>query len=253
MGNPRSTRCRKWSDVSRGAFTVTRSSPLTDRRVRAIADLDALAFDSAGLLPVVVQDTGTGDVLMVAWANREALEKTLTTGEMYFWSRSRGELWRKGETSGNTQALASLHADCDGDTVLARVRPAGPACHTGEPTCFGEGASVDVGESPAPRAISEAEGGDAGPTSVLAELWEVIEARDRERPEGSYTTRLLTDSNRRMKKLGEETAELITAIASGGTNVPEEAADLIYHLLVALKGAGQSWAEVEKELRKRRG
>jgi phosphoribosyl-ATP pyrophosphohydrolase/phosphoribosyl-AMP cyclohydrolase len=216
---------------------VNAPSPLTDRRISTEADLERLTFDAAGLLPVVVQDAGTGDILMVAWANREALAETLATGEMYFWSRSRGALWRKGETSGNTQALLSLHADCDGDTVLARVVPAGPACHTGERTCFGEGASGDAG---------------AGAVSVLAELWQVIELRDRDRPEESYTARLLADPNRRMKKLGEETAELITAIAGGARNVPEEAADLIYHLLVALRGAGRSWSEVEEELRKRR-
>ncbi|MEX2295529.1 MAG: bifunctional phosphoribosyl-AMP cyclohydrolase/phosphoribosyl-ATP diphosphatase HisIE [Gemmatimonadota bacterium] len=225
---------------------MTALSSLTNRRLEKATDLEGLTFDGAGLLPVVVQDAGSGDVLMVAWANREALEKTLATGDMHFWSRSRAALWRKGETSGNAQALASLHADCDGDTLLARVVPAGPACHTGERTCFGEGALQDKDAvadrlDPAPSA------------SVLAELWEVIEARDRERPEGSYTTRLLSDPNRRMKKLGEETAELISAIASGGANVPDEAADLIYHLLVALKGAGRSWSEVEEELRKRRG
>jgi phosphoribosyl-ATP pyrophosphohydrolase/phosphoribosyl-AMP cyclohydrolase len=118
------------------------------------------------------------------------------------------------------------------------VTPAGPACHTGDGTCFGAEA---VAEDP------------TRPGSVIAELWEVIEPRDRERPEGSYTTKLLSDSNRRMKKLGEETAELITAIVGGGENVADEAADLIYHLLVALRGAGRSWSEVEEELRKRRG
>jgi len=217
---------------------VRTQKPVTDRRIERAADLDGLVFDATGLLPVVVQDAATGDVLMVAWANRDALEKTLSTREMHFWSRSRGALWRKGESSGNTQTLLSLHSDCDGDTLLARVAPAGPACHTGEPTCFGAGAVAS----------------EAGPSaSVIAELWDVIETRDRERPEGSYTTRLLNDPNRRMKKLGEETAELITAIAGGGQNVPDEAADLLYHLLVALKGAGRSWSEVEEELKKRRG
>jgi phosphoribosyl-ATP pyrophosphohydrolase/phosphoribosyl-AMP cyclohydrolase len=209
-----------------------------------VGDLDSLAFGVDGLLPVVVQDAESGEVLMVAWANREALARTLETGDMHFWSRSRATLWRKGETSGNTQALESLHADCDGDTLLARVRPAGPACHTGERTCFGEGSAPSAGERSPTR--------PSGSPSVLAELWEVIEARDRERPEGSYTTRLLTDANRRIKKLGEENAELISALAGRADNVPEEAADLVYHLLVALKGAGRSWSEVEEELEKRR-
>ena len=112
-----------------------------DRALHSAADLDALTFDEGGLLPVVAQDADDGRVLMVAWANREALEATLETGYAHFWSRSRGELWKKGVTSGNTLELVSLHGDCDGDTVLALVRPAGPSCHTGDDTCFGAGAS----------------------------------------------------------------------------------------------------------------
>ncbi len=215
---------------------MTRPSPPTDRRIRTAADLEELRFDEGGLLPVVAQDARTGAVLMVAWANRDALRRTLSTGEMHYWSRSRKELWRKGDTSGNVQQLLSLHADCDGDTLLARVTPAGPACHTGDPTCFGEGT---VGLEPAP--------------SFVEELWAVVEARDRQRPEGSYTTRLLSDENLRLKKIGEETAELVSELARGGTKAPEEAADLLFHVLVALRGAGWSWADVESELRKRRG
>ncbi|MSR22081.1 MAG: bifunctional phosphoribosyl-AMP cyclohydrolase/phosphoribosyl-ATP diphosphatase HisIE [Gemmatimonadetes bacterium] len=203
----------------------------TDRRIRDGADLDALSFDGKGLVPVVVQDASTGRLLMLAWANRMALETTLATGAMHFWSRSRGALWRKGETSGNTQALVSLHADCDGDTVIALVTPAGPACHTGEETCFGL---------------------DAYPASVLDELSGVIRARARERPEGSYTTRLLGDENLRLKKLGEEVAELISALARKDAGISAEAADLVYHLLVALEGAGVGWGEVERELERRR-
>jgi phosphoribosyl-ATP pyrophosphohydrolase/phosphoribosyl-AMP cyclohydrolase len=188
-----------------------------DRRLGAAADLASLKFDAQGLVPVVAQDAGTGRVLMVAWANREALERTLASGEAHFWSRSRQALWKKGETSGNVLKLRSLHADCDADTVLALVDPTGPACHTGDRTCFGDGAA----------------GG------VIDGLWSTIQERARTLPEGSYTTRLLRDENLRLKKLGEETAELVTALARAeAARIPEEAADLIYHLLAALQGAG---------------
>lgn len=212
---------------------------MTDRTLRAPADLDALDFDEhTGLLPVVAQDAAHGRVLMVAWADRQALELSLSTGEMHFWSRSRGALWRKGETSGNVLALVSLHADCDGDTVLALVRPAGPACHTGEGTCFGEGAEPAAG---------------AGPDAALAALDATLAERQRQRPEGSYTVRLMDDENLRLKKLGEETAELVTALARGDAErIPEEAADLVYHLLAALRGAGVPLADVTRSLERRR-
>src|SRR4051812_22751001 len=113
---------------------------MTDRALRAAGDLDALRFDERGLLPIVAQDAQGGRVLMVAWADRSALERSLASREMHFWSRSRRAPWKKGETSGNVLRVRSLHADCDGDTVLALVDPAGPACHTGEASCFGEGA-----------------------------------------------------------------------------------------------------------------
>lgn len=218
--------------------------PGADRRIRSADDLDRLGFDDRGLIPVVAQDGESGAVLMVAWADREALERSLDTGLVHYRSRSRDALWKKGETSGNVQEVLSLHADCDGDTVLARVRPAGPACHTGDPTCFGAGA--------ASRGSGTAGAPDPAGEDVLAELWRVVEARAGERPEGSYTTRLLEDEDLRLKKLGEETAELITALVRGEGRATEEAADLLYHLLVALKGAGRSWDEVLAELRARR-
>jgi phosphoribosyl-AMP cyclohydrolase / phosphoribosyl-ATP pyrophosphohydrolase len=200
----------------------------TDRALEAPRDLDALRFDERGLVCVVAQDARAGAVLMVAWANREALERSLEEGEMHFWSRSRRILWRKGETSGNVLRVRSLHADCDGDTVLALVEPAGPACHTGEATCFGAAA-------PAP--------------DPLDVLWGVLEARARELPPASYTTRLLGDENLRIKKLGEETAELVSALARGETDrVRSEAADLLYHLLVTLLAAGVSLDELRAEL-----
>ena len=194
---------------------------MTDRTLRSPSDLDALDFGKGGgLLPVVAQDAAAGDVLMLAYANRAALERSLETGQMHFWSRSREALWRKGETSGNTLALVSLHADCDGDAVLARVSPTGAVCHTLEPTCFGEGTGAAA--------------------AALTRLDAVLAARAQERPEGSYTVRLLEDRNLRLKKLGEETAELVAALATGdGDRATEEAADLVYHLLVALRAEGR--------------
>lgn len=215
---------------------------MTDRTLRAPADLDALRFDDRGLLPIVAQEAGAGRVLMVAWANRAALERTLASGEMHFWSRSRRAPWKKGETSGNVLRLRSLHADCDGDTVLALVDPTGPACHTGETSCFGEGSE------PAPRPGAAPDGRGA-----LERLWAVIDERARLRPEGSYTTKLLGDENLRLKKLGEETVELVAALARGDrARAPEEAADLIYHLLAALRGADVDLDAVASVLERRR-
>ncbi|MSR20519.1 MAG: bifunctional phosphoribosyl-AMP cyclohydrolase/phosphoribosyl-ATP diphosphatase HisIE [Gemmatimonadetes bacterium] len=206
---------------------------MTDRTLSTVSDLDALDFDrSGGLLPVVVQDAATGEALMLAFANRAALEKTLETGQMHFWSRSRNELWRKGETSGNTLALVSLHTDCDSDTVLARVTPAGPTCHTGERSCFGDGADVAV--------------------AALARLDRTLATRERDRPEGSYTVRLLDDPNLRLKKLGEETAELIAALATRDSKrAVEEAADLVYHVLVALRATGVDVSALLEEMDRR--
>lgn len=209
------------------------TASLTDRRLASPADLDALNFDAAGLVPVVAQDARDGRVLMVAWANREALEQTLATGYATFWSRSRGELWKKGVTSGNTLELVSLHSDCDGDTLLARVSPAGPACHTGEETCFGA------------EAAPEAE-------ATFPAVWSTLVSRAEDRPEGSYTVRLIEDENLRIKKLGEENAELIQALLRDDGRAPEEAADLIYHTLVALLANGHSLDDLLAELESRR-
>lgn len=195
-------------------------------------DLDRLDFAKGnGLVTVVAQDARTGAVLMVAHADREALERTASTGEMHYRSRSRG-LWHKGATSGNAQRVESLTPDCDGDAVLARVEPKGPACHTGATTCFGEPETRDV----------------------LDRVAAVIEARAREgRSDGSsYTARLLGDRNLRLKKLGEEAAELAVACAdSDRTRVVAEAADLVYHVLVAAQAEGVSLEEVRAELARR--
>lgn len=206
---------------------------MTDRTLTTAAALGALDFDrGGGLVTLIAQDARTGDVLMLGFANRLALEKTLETGQLHFWSRSREQLWRKGETSGNTLSLESLHADCDGDAVLARVTPAGPTCHTGERSCFGEGVSA--------------------PFAVLARLAETLASRAAERPEGSYTVRLLDDENLRLKKLGEETAELVVALSKGDRiRSVEEAADLVYHLLVALRAEGLDASALLEELAER--
>jgi phosphoribosyl-ATP pyrophosphohydrolase/phosphoribosyl-AMP cyclohydrolase len=185
-----------------------------------------------GLVTVVTQDAVTGAVLMVAFTDREALERTMATGEMHYRSRSRG-LWHKGATSGNVQRVVSLAADCDRDAILAQVVPAGPACHTGTTTCFADAANGDA-------------------VSALAAT---IEARAAAPAGGSsYTRRLLDDRNLRLKKLGEETAELVTALADGDAErAREECADVFYHALVALRALGLTADDVRRVLAGRAG
>ena len=198
-------------------------------RIAERAQLDTIDFAKHdGLVPVVTQHAHSGEVLMLAFATREALERTLDERVMWYWSRSRDSLWRKGDTSGNTQQLVSLHADCDSDAIVARVLPAGPSCHTGAWSCF-----------------------DAAPT--LAALDAVIAARADSTEEGSYTRRLLGDANLRLKKLGEEAVELALACErADAMRVREEAADLLYHVLVACRGAGVGVADVLGALDARR-
>lgn len=198
-------------------------------------DLSKLDFEKGGgLVTVVVQDACSGAVLMLAHADREALERTLATGTTHFRSRTRG-LWRKGESSGNTQRVLSLAADCDGDAVLARVLPAGPACHTGAVSCFGDGACAadplaELDRTLANRAASASRGTPAP-----------------ERP--SYTQKLLADRNLRLKKLGEEAAELVTACADGDpARAAEEGADLLYHALVALRAVGVTLDDLRRTI-----
>ena len=196
-------------------------------------DLEALNFDKGqGTVTVIAQDAVTGAVLMVAAADREALERTLATGEMHYRSRTRG-LWHKGATSGNVQRVVSLSADCDGDAVLARVTPAGPACHTGAVSCFGPAALGSDAFGALDATIADrAAAGDAAASS--------------------YTRKLLGDRNLRLKKLGEEAAELVTACADGDVaRAREEAADLIYHALVALRAVGGSLVDVRTVLAER--
>jgi phosphoribosyl-AMP cyclohydrolase / phosphoribosyl-ATP pyrophosphohydrolase len=191
---------------------------------------DDLDFGKGGgLITVVTQDAVTGAVLMVAHMDREAFEKTLATGEMYYRSRTRG-LWHKGATSGNVQRVVSLTTDCDGDAILARVNPAGPACHNGTTTCF---------EQPA--------NGDA-----LTELASVIESRVQDGDGASYTRKLLADRNLRLKKLGEETVELVVALADDDRDrATEEAADLIYHMMVALRAQNINFDQIRLALASR--
>ena len=207
-------------------------------------DLDALDFSkSNGMVTVVTQDAVTGVVLMVAHANREALERTLASGEMYYTSRSRG-LWHKGATSGNVQRVVSLSADCDGDAVLARVNPAGPACHTGEVSCFGDTA---LGAD----AIGELDATIAARAHMTEEEKAVMQSGASAKP--SYTQRLLLDRNLRLKKLGEEAVELATACADADAERgAEEGADVVYHTLVALRAIGVSLNDVRGVLAKRK-
>jgi phosphoribosyl-ATP pyrophosphohydrolase/phosphoribosyl-AMP cyclohydrolase len=199
--------------------------------------LDAqLAYDERGLLPCVVQDWHSGEVLMLAYMNAEALARTRATGELHLWSRSRGEPWHKGATSGNTQAVRALRLDCDGDTLLALVEPAGPACHTGERSCFHNG---EV-EPPAPH-------------ETLPGLERTLLARARERPAGSYTVALLEDPPRIGAKVMEEAEEVARAAREESEErVEEEAADLLYHLLVLLHSRGRTLAGAERVLDERR-
>ncbi len=186
--------------------------------------LDDMKFDSRGLVPVVAQDAVTAEVLMLAYANRAALEATRRTGQAHYWSRSRDELWKKGATSGNRQPVDEVRVDCDGDAVLYRVRQSGCACHTGTRSCFQRLADGDhLAETGAP--------GD-----VFATLAATIRQRDETRPAGSYTSYLLREGvDKVLKKVGEESAEVIIAAKNPGTDeLASEAADLLYHLLVLL-------------------
>lgn len=197
-------------------------------------DLPAVTFGPDGLVPVVVQDRLSGDVLMMAWANDEALRRTAETGLAHFWSRSRRALWRKGETSGHSLRVHAVRTDCDHDVVLLVAEPEGPACHTGTRTCFGDAPATAAG--------------------VLAELERVIEQRLRERPEGSYTTKLAAKGlDHALKKVGEEATELVLA-AKGETDerVAAEAADLLFHVMVALAQRGVRLADVLGVLEARR-
>jgi len=190
-----------------------------------------------GILPAIVQDAYSGAVLMLAYMNADALAQTLATRRVTFWSRSRRRLWTKGETSGHWLDLVEVAADCDGDTLLVLARPQGPACHTGTPTCWG---------ARPPRTAVE-------PLGFIAQLDRIIQDRIAQRPDGSYTTRLLEQGTRRIaQKVGEEGLELaLAAVAQSDAEVVGEAADLIYHTLLLLRVKGLSIADVSAELQAR--
>ena len=195
-----------------------------------------ISYDERGLVPVVVQDWRTGEVLTLAYANAEAVAATRRTGELHLWSRSRGELWHKGATSGNVQRVRALRLDCDGDALLALVEPAGPACHTGERTCFHNGEL----EPPAPH-------------EALPALERTLADRAAQRPEGSYTAALLADPPQIGEKVREEAEEVARAAREEPDDrVDEEAADVLYHLAVLLRSRGRALADAEEVLNGRR-
>ncbi|MBM3266833.1 MAG: bifunctional phosphoribosyl-AMP cyclohydrolase/phosphoribosyl-ATP diphosphatase HisIE [Candidatus Sericytochromatia bacterium] len=199
-----------------------------------------LSFGADGLVPVVIQDADTGEVLTLAHANWEAIARTLETGETHLWSRSRGELWHKGATSGHRQAVVAVKADCDADAVLYQVRPQGPACHTGAETCF---------HQPLHGAVPPSLG------ALLSRLAAVVASRRRERPEGSYTAYLLDKGlDKICKKVGEEATEVVIALKNGAPEpIAAEAADLLYHLIVGLEAAGVGLPDVAAALEGRLG
>jgi phosphoribosyl-ATP pyrophosphohydrolase/phosphoribosyl-AMP cyclohydrolase len=199
---------------------------------------DDLRFDEKGLIPAIVQDSDDGAVLMLGYMDREAFEATRSTGQVHFHSRERGVLWRKGETSGNTLALIGMVADCDRDALLVLARPAGPTCHTGQRSCFFNG----VGQSTLPKGLS------------LAPLFAVLRQRLAERPPGSYTVTLLDDPDAALKKLVEETGEVVLAVKNHDReNLVWEVGDVLYHLAVVMVANSVTPAEVNRELARRAG
>lgn len=204
--------------------------------------LEQITWNADGLVPAVVQDAVSKEVLMLAYMNQESLQKSLESGQTWFWSRSRQELWNKGATSGNTQEIVSLHYDCDGDTLLVKVRQNGPACHTGSYSCFFRDAS---GEAPSTeQSVSEDRFGP------LNRLEATIAQRYSERPEGAYTTYLFDKgTDKILKKVGEETAEVIIAGKNrDAVELRAEAADLIFHLMVLLREQDIPFDDVLQEL-----
>ncbi len=205
-------------------------------KLRVIVDDAEVKFDDRGLVPCIVQAWDTGEVLTLAYMNADALARTRETGEMHFWSRSRQQLWHKGETSGNTQRLRSLRYDCDADALLALVEPTGPACHTGERTCFYRG---------------ELE--QSAPYESLPALERTIAQRKRNRPDGSYTAALLADPPQIGEKVREEAEEVARAAREETDDrLAEEAADVLYHLSVLLASRDLSLADAERVLDERR-
>jgi phosphoribosyl-ATP pyrophosphohydrolase/phosphoribosyl-AMP cyclohydrolase len=205
--------------------------------------IEELKFDAAGLVPVVAQDARTGSVLMLAYADRVALERTVESGRAHFWSRSRKELWEKGATSGNVQNVVEVRVDCDGDAILYRVEQTGPACHTGETSCFHrlveDNSLVATGE----------------PAHILARMESIVRERDLTRTEGSYTSYLFESGlDKILKKIGEEATEVVIAAKNEDrAALSGEAADLLFHLMVLLRQRGAPLSGIWEELEGRFG
>ena len=211
------------------------------------AFLDQLRFNDAGLIPAIAQDWLDGAVLMVAWMNRGSLELTLSSGEAHYWSRSRQELWHKGATSGHTQTVRKIRYDCDADVILLTIEQRGDvACHTGARSCFYE--NRDQRSEGGPQALPP-------PADACTELMRVIEHRREHPDEGSYTNKLLEGGdNRILKKIGEESAEFVMACKDNNADeIAGEAADILFHMQVALAHHGVSWRQVQEVLAARRG
>jgi phosphoribosyl-ATP pyrophosphohydrolase/phosphoribosyl-AMP cyclohydrolase len=201
---------------------------------------ERIKFDERGLVPCVAQDFASGEVLTLAYASEDSLRLTVETGEVHFYSRSREEIWRKGETSGNVLRLRGLRYDCDGDAIVALVEPTGPACHTGQRSCFYR--SLPDGGEPV-----------TAPHEALAVLERTIQSRGAERPEGSYTVKLLDDRKLAGEKVEEEAEEVVRAVREeSDERVAEEAADLLYHLSVLLSSRGVPYSTVMDVLDGRR-
>lgn len=201
-----------------------------------------MKFNENGLVPAIIQDANSSEVLSLTYMNEESLSRTLESRQTWFWSRSRNELWHKGATSGNTQAVVDVAVDCDEDAVLVRVTPRGPACHKGEKTCFHNYLLGSVTQV-SPTTFSQS----------LAHLYQIIEARKRERPEGSYTSYLFQSGlDKILKKVGEEAAETIIAAKNEDTKqFVSEVADLVYHLLVLMAARDVTLEDVGAELSRR--
>jgi len=231
-----------------------------------------LTFDESGLITTIVQDDETNEVLMAAYMNAESLARTLQTGETWFWSRTRQELWHKGATSGHTQQVVDVRLDCDGDALLVRVNPNGPACHTGERTCFFRGkqemsgppaketevkSNPKVENAPSPLSLVNVAAMDLG--ILLQNLYKLIQERKDQRPEGSYTSYLFNSGlDKILKKVGEESAETIIAaknadLEDGRTRLTSEISDLLYHLLVLMVEREVSLQDILNELNNRAG
>ncbi len=231
-------------------------------------ELEKIHFDERGLVPAVVQDHASGEILMLAYMNAESLARTLQTGETWFWSRSREELWNKGATSGNRQRVVELRLDCDGDSVVVRVEAEGPACHTGERSCFFRPLAGETPKAQRESAIVTPRQAQAAEPQLsvvdvrsmelgilLNDLYTLIQLREAERPEKSYTTYLFESGlDKILKKIGEEATETVIAAKNGSAReLTSEMADLLYHLLVLMVERGLGLQDICRELAGRAG